>query len=184
MLEATSTDFILRAQNGDPAVISSLYERYHPLIFRFLFYRVGDRQTAEDLTSEVFVRMLRFLTNYRPQNASFQAWLVQIARNLAIDHYRSMNHRNHLELDDDIVHSREDLKGNVEHVLTSETLKQAMQNLTEEQRDVIILRFVSGLSIAQAAQALHKSEDAIKALQRRGLIALREVLIDWEISYV
>lgn len=70
-----------------------------------------------------------------------------------------------------------------ERILNSESLRQAIAKLTEEQRDVILLRFIAGLPIAQVAEALNKSEDAIKGLQRRALIALRKIFTDWEVSY-
>lgn len=183
MLNAINTDIIVRAQRGDTAVIGALYERYHPGVFRYLYYRVGDLQTAEDLTSEVFLRMIRHLSGFRSRSVSFQAWLMQIARNIAIDHYRKMGHRNHLELVEDLVAGDEDPGRAVEQGLTSESLRLALGKLTDEQRDVILLRFVSGLPIVEVAQALHKSEDAVKGLQRRALIALRGILTDWEIDY-
>lgn len=70
-----------------------------------------------------------------------------------------------------------------DRILNSESLRQAITKLTEEQRDVILLRFIAGLPIAQVAEALNKSEDAIKGLQRRALIALRKIFTDWEVSY-
>jgi RNA polymerase sigma-70 factor (ECF subfamily) len=144
---------------------------------------VSDRQAAEDLTSEVFVRMLRFIGNFKPPGSSFKAWLFQIARNLAIDHSRRMKVRNHLSLEEDLIDQTDDLDETVERRLNSETLAKALGKLTEEQRDVIIMRFVSGMPIAETANALHKSEDAVKGLQRRALIALRDILEDLEVAY-
>jgi len=183
MLDISQSEFITRAQTGDTHVIGMLYERYHTGIFRYLYYRVGDRQTAEDLTSEVFLRMLRFLPAYRPQNVSFQAWLFQIARNLAIDHHRQMLVRNPVRLEEDLTAGNDDPAVATEHGLTSQSLRKALNRLTDEQRDVIVMRFVTAMPVAEVAQALHKSEAAIKGLQRRALIALREILNEWEIVY-
>ncbi len=183
MLEISTPTLVARAQNGETAVIGELYDRYHLSIFRYLYYRVGDQQAAEDLTSEVFLRMIRALNGYRPQSVAFEAWLFQIARNLAIDYYRKMNDGKITPLEEHYV-SGEDPEQRLEHTLTSELLSKALARLNEMQRDVIVLRFINGLSITQVAQALHKSEDAIKALQRRGLSALREILSEWEITYV
>lgn len=178
-----NTELIRRAQAGDEEVIASLYDHYHRGIYRYLYYRVGDRQTAEDMTSEVFLRMLRFISGFHPPAALFQAWLFQIARNLAIDYHRKMGVRDHLPLDEGMAAGNPNLVGSFDPNLTSETLRQALERLPAEQRDVILMRFIAGMPVAQVAKALHKSEDAIKGLQRRGLIALRAVLTEWEINY-
>lgn len=179
-----NTELIRRAQQGDTKMISDLYEHYHLSVFRYLYYRVGDQQTAEDLTSEVFVRMLRFLSGFKPPSSSFQAWLFQIARNLSTDHYRKMSVRKHVPLEENLIAESVDLDETVQNTLTSEKLQQALAALKDEQRDVILLRFVAGLPIAEVAQSLNKSEDAVKGLQRRALTALREKLTQWEITYV
>jgi RNA polymerase sigma-70 factor, ECF subfamily len=176
MMREINTEIIKRAQKGDAETVSILYERYHRMIFRYLYYRVGDRSLAEDLTSEVFVRMLRFLGGFKPPAASFQAWLFQIARHLAIDHYRKPSARNHLQLEENMKNDEQNLEDAVDRIITSERLSRALDDLTEEQRDVIILRFISEMPISDVAQALNKSEDAIKGLQRRALMALRDVL--------
>lgn len=178
-----NTELIRRAQSGDAEVIASLYDRYHRGIFRYLYYRLGDQQAAEDLTSEVFLRMLRFISGFHPPAAQFQAWLYQIARNLAIDHHRKMGGHDHLPLNEDLAQGNPTLVGSIDHNLTSDTLRQALERLPSEQRDVILMRFVAGIPIAQVAKTLHKSEDSIKGLQRRGLIALRAVLTEWEVHY-
>ncbi len=184
MYEVLNTDTLVRARSGDSGVITALYERYRLVIFRYLFYRVGDQQAAEDLTSEVFLRMLHALDGYRPQNTSFQAWLFQIARNLAIDHFRKTSLRNHIQLEENVVSQGEETDAAVEHRLDNQRLRQALAKLNEIQRDVIVMRFVAGMPITQVAQTLHKSEDSIKAIQRRGLQSLREILTEWEIPYV
>ena len=182
MLEV-NTDLIRKATEGDEAVMSALYERYRESVFRYLYYRVGDRHAAEDLTSEVFERMLRFIGNFNPPSSSFQAWLFQIARNLAIDHSRRMKVRNHLPLEENVIDTKYDVDKTVERRLNSEMLAKALRKLTEEQRDVIIMRFVSGMPIAETARTLHKSEDAVKGLQRRALITLRDILSELEVAY-
>ena len=183
MYEVLNTDVLIRAKRGDSSVISALYERYHKDVFRYLYYRVSDQQAAEDLTSEVFLRMIHALEGYRSQNTSFQAWLFQIARNLAIDYYRKMNYRNHLSLEENLISGKDDPDTAVDHHLDNQRLRLALTQINDVQRDVIVMRFVAGMPIAQVAQALHKSEDSIKAIQRRGLAALRAILTDWEVSY-
>lgn len=178
-----TTHQIRQAQQGDETVIAALYQHYHQGVFQFLYYRVGDRQIAEDLTSEVFLRMLRFIGGFEPPSAKFGSWLFEIARNLATDHYRRMSIRENVELEEDMAISQDDPPATVERGLTHEALRRAMQKLSEDQRDVIVLRFVAGMPITEVAQALNKSEDAVKGLQRRALAALRGILSDWEVSY-
>lgn len=173
-----NTDLIRRAQQGDTQILSDLYEKYHLGIYRYLFYRTGERQVAEDLTSEVFERMLRFVGRLEASGANFHAWLFQIARNLANDHFRALHSRPQVHLDDDLP-GQDD---GAERQLTSSELQRALGELVDEQRDVLLLRFIAGMPIAAAAEALNKSEDAVKGLQRRGLIALRQILIDGNVE--
>jgi RNA polymerase sigma-70 factor (ECF subfamily) len=151
-------------------------------IFRYLYYRVGDRQAAEDLTSEVFLRMLRFLGGFQPPAEAFGAWLFGIARNLATDHFRRMGVRDDVELEEEMIATRDDPAAAAERGLNSDALKLALKKLNSEQRDVIVMRFVAGMPIGEVAHALHKSEDAVKGLQRRALITLRQILTEWEVS--
>lgn len=183
MADAQLTVCIQRARQGDSSAIGDLYQEYHLPVFRYLYYRIGDPHTAEDLTSEVFIRMIRSLPGYQPQDVPFLAWLFQIARNLSIDHFRKTNSINLVSLEETLNGGQEDLTKTVERNLTSERLAQALGNLNDDQREVIVLRFLAGMPIAEVAQALAKSENAIKGLQRRGLTALRQILTDWEIVY-
>lgn len=178
MLDDINSELISRAKNGDAVVIGALYERFRLSIFRYLYYRLGDQQMAEDLTSEVFLRMIRSLPGLNPKSVSFQAWLFRIARNLAIDHYRKMSIRDHVQLDEDVISRDEDIDTSLDKNLTSERLRRALSRLNPDQRDVIVLRFVADMPITQVAQALHKSEDSVKGLQRRGLSTLRQILAE------
>lgn len=172
------------ATQGDTEAFGELYECYQLSVFRYLYYRTGDTQLAEDLTSEVFLRMIRALPGYQQKEVAFQAWLFQIAHNLLNDHYRKANVRNHVELEEDMMEEMTSTRARpVEYTLNSMTLNQAINRLSGEQRDVIVLRFISGMPIAQVAQTLNKSEDAVKGLQRRALMTLRDVLADWEVHY-
>jgi len=183
VMTQVDTETIQRAQQGDLEVLGALYEKYHLGIYRYLYYQVGDQPTAEDLTSEVFVRMLRFIAGFQPPSATFQSWLFQIARNLAIDHHRRMSRQDHLSLRESMSTANDSLTATVERRLTQDTLRAALSHLTDEQRDVILMRFVAGMPIADAARTLHKSEDAIKGLQRRALVALRAILTEWEVTH-
>ena len=184
LLEALNPELIRRAQEGETLVVSEIYDRYQRSIFRYLYYRVGDQQTAEDLTSEVFLRMIEKISSYRDQRTSFQAWLFQIARNLSIDHYRKMKARDESALKDEYPEEGEQPAEILDRDLTSEKLFQALEELPVNQRDVIVMRFVVGMPVGEVADTLHKTEDSIKGLQRRALLALREILTEWEVVYV
>lgn len=183
MLKDTTKTTITRAQEGDMQAISSIYERYHQGIFRYLFYRVGDHATAEDLTSEVFVKVLRALPDYKVRQTPFQAWLFQIARYLSIDYFRKTNRSYEVELMDTLVESENHLDIEIDHRLTSQSLKKALNQLPHDQKEVLILRFIVGMPIVEVSQALHKSIDSVKGLQRRGLLSLKELFVQQEISY-
>ena len=175
---------IIRAKEGDTDAIGELYECHRLGVFRYLYYRTGDAQTADDLTSEVFLRMIYSLSGYRLQGVAFQAWLFQIAHNLLNDHYRKMSVRNHIKLEETVVDDPQIPPSRpVENSLNSMTLQKALDRLSVDQRDVIVMRFITGMPISEVAQALHTSEDAVKGLQRRALTTLRDVLADWEIHY-
>jgi len=177
-------ELVKRAKQGDIDAVGDIYELFRLGIYRYLYYRTGDTQAADDLTSEVFLRMIRGLPGYRVQNVGFQAWLYQIAHNLLNDHYRKMSVRNHVQLEEDLMNDSQTSRSRpVEHSLNSVTLQKALDLLSVEQRDVIVLRFIAGMPITEVADALHKSEDAVKGLQRRALANLRDVLADWEINY-
>ncbi len=176
MNDASIDEWVVRAQNGVIDAITFLYLNHYQRIYRYLFFRAGDPQTAEDLTSEVFLKMIQALPHYQKQNVPFQAWLFQIARNLAIDYHRKKASHPNVELQDDFLDERQPVDVAQEINFTYETLNKAFDKLTDDQRDVVLLRFVEGMSLSQVGKVLHKSEDSIKGLQHRALIALRQEL--------
>ena len=172
----TVPDLVTRAQKGSADAAGQLYERHYPSIFRYLFYRTGDQHTAEDLTGEVFLKMVQALPAYRVTAATFRTWLFQIARNLSIDYFRRGKTHPVAALDEFLPSAEQGPENAADRHLTGAQLYQALAQLNEDQRDVVLLRFIEGMAIGEVAAALHKSEDAIKGLQRRALIALRDLL--------
>jgi RNA polymerase sigma-70 factor, ECF subfamily len=172
------SQLVARAQTGEADAIGHLYDQHQAEIFRYLWARVGERALAEDLTGEVFMRMLTGLPGYRPSAAPFRAWLYQIARNLLIDHYRKTGKRTMVSLQqsETVKDHSPDLVTLVDQRLTMERVHRALTGLDAAQRDVVTLRFLSGLSLQEVAQTLGKTENAVKALQHRGLAALRQAL--------
>ncbi len=175
MADAPAPDLVTLAQQGDVQAIGALYDQHHAALFRYLWARVGERQIAEELTGDVFMRMLAALPRYRPSVVPFRAWLYRIAHNLLVDHYRK-------EKADFPLQAAEGLNGAgdpaslVEQQLILERVHQVLATIDEQQQTVVALRFLSGLSLEETAAVLDKSESAVKALQHRGLVAMRRAL--------
>jgi RNA polymerase sigma-70 factor, ECF subfamily len=178
MAEPTAQDQVRLAQEGDVVALAALYDEHYGLIFGYLRARLGDRHAVEDLTGEVFQRMLTALPNYRAQGLPFRAWLFRIAHNLLVDHYRQLGRAVVVEWQDTAQSADPgaDPAAGIERTLTLEQTYRALAGLDDHQREVVTMRFLSGLSVRDTALALGKSEDAVKALQRRGLAALRLAL--------
>lgn len=175
MPNLSSPELIALAQRGNEEAIGALYDAHCQAVFRYFKARSGDQQTAEDLTGEVFRRMLTGLPQYRALNLPFRAWLFRIAHNLLIDYYRRESGHEVVPLQEaeNVSADEIDPASAVEQKLTMEHAHRALSDLEPSQRDVLALRFLSELSLKETAFAMGRTEDAIKALQRRGLAALR-----------
>jgi RNA polymerase sigma-70 factor (ECF subfamily) len=167
-----------QAQIGNINAIGQLYDQYQPHIYRFVWSRVRHSQTAEDLTGEIFTRMVTHLPTYQITEMPFRAWLYRIARNLIVDYFRGQNGRSTLPLDEamEVTEEMTSPDSLVEQKLTVEYVEQALDKIDPEQRDVIALRFLIGLPLKEVALSLNKSLPAVKSLQHRGLAALRVAL--------
>jgi RNA polymerase sigma-70 factor (ECF subfamily) len=168
-----------RAKNGDTEAFAKLYDRYVDTIHRYVYYRVGSRQLAEDLTSETFLRALRRIETFTWQGRDFGAWLVTIARNLVADHFKSSRFRLEVttaEMVDDTDHVEESPEGEVMTAFTNAALLEAVQRLNAQQQECLVLRFLQGLSVAETARIMGKNEGAIKTLQYRAIRALAALL--------
>lgn len=167
---------LARARQLDPEALALIHDTYYTSIFRYVAFRVGDRDTAEDLTSEVFTRLLTALRDKHAPRNTLRGWLYGVAARVVSDHHRQAYRAPQVELDEALLSSDHDPADIVEGKLTQERLKRAMQDLTEEQRHVLSLRFGSDLPIQDVARALGKSEGAIKQLQARAVAALARKL--------
>jgi RNA polymerase sigma-70 factor (ECF subfamily) len=167
------------AQRGDAGACAALYNQHYDAVFRYCYYRLSDVPLAEDLTSEVFVRMVEKLDTFRPRGRPLLAWLYTIARNLVTDVYRNKGQATHLPLEEALAMSIDGdrvLSQRVDRRLSADCLAAALEHLTGEQRQVILFKFIEDLDNAQVARLLSKSEGAIKSLQHRALQALRRAL--------
>jgi RNA polymerase sigma-70 factor (ECF subfamily) len=166
------------ARGGDAEAFGMLYDHYQPSVYRFLYYRTRSVVVAEDLCSETFFRALRNMPSFRWQGKDFGAWLMTIARNLATDHFKAGRTRLELTTEDMGQHddSTEGPENAVLASLTNEILLEALTQLPNEQRDCLIMRFLQGMSIAETAAALGRSDGAIKQLQLRGVRNLAKLM--------
>jgi RNA polymerase sigma-70 factor (ECF subfamily) len=171
-------ELVARAQAGDAEGFGELYDRYVDVVFRFLYHRVGDRATAEDFTSETFVRALRRIDSLSFQGRDVGAWLVTIARNIVLDHVKSSRYRLEVSTADmrDADRATEGPEEAVVARLTNAELLAGMQQLSDDQRECLVLRFMQGLSVAETAAAMGKKDGAIKALQHRAVRRLASLL--------
>jgi RNA polymerase sigma-70 factor (ECF subfamily) len=167
------------AQQGDAEAFGQLYEQYAPQVFRYLYAHLDGRMDAEDLTGEVFVRVWRALPGYRQTEAPFGSFLFRVARNVLYDHYRRLRpRRNHKPLDEERMAEHASDPGE-EHLQNFEhqELRKILDSLHKDQRNVLVLRFFAGLTPEETAQAMGKSNGAVRVLQHRALAALRKILL-------
>lgn len=166
-----------RASQADPKALAALYDQYVNKIYAYIYHRVGQAELAEDLTGQVFMRMLEAVRSGRPWKTSFSGWLYRIAHNLVIDHYRRRSRATFVDIEDaDPISTDLEPFHAIQERLDRERVQVALNRLTDEQAEVITLRFLEGLSIAEVASIMDKTEGAIKALQYRAVLALRRVM--------
>lgn len=165
-------DLIQRAQQGDKAAVSALYSAYVQAVYRYVRYRVDADATAEDITSEVFLRMVRELPRFRYTGAPLSAWLYRIARNCITDHYRKHDRAPHETISDDVPHNAADPLDAMTRAEEHAQLQRALHTLPPDYQNVLILRFINNVSHAEIASILGKTEAAARVLQHRALKAL------------
>jgi RNA polymerase sigma-70 factor (ECF subfamily) len=165
-----------RARTLDPDALAEIHNTYYVPIFRYVAFRVGDRDLAEDLTSDIFTRLLSALRDRTAPRNTLRGWLYGVAARVVSDHFRRLYRHQQLALSESMASGEAGPAETVEAVLTREALKQAMTELTEEQQNVIALRFGFDMPIQDVAQTLGKSEGAVKQLQARAIAALARQL--------
>ena len=163
------------AKSGNGEAFGQLYEAYLDRVYRFIFFRVTDVQMAEDLTSQVFLKAWENLGRYHP-HGPFLAWLYAIARNTVIDSYRTRKQTVSLDEAAPIASQEAKLEDRLQLEFEMEALQAAMRQLTEEQQEVITLKFIADYDTERIAKEMGKSEGAIRALQMRALQALARVM--------
>ena len=171
-------ELIRRAKECDPSAFARIFECYYQNVYNYIYHKVSNVHLAEDFTSEVFVKVLESIDTFSFRGVPLAMWLLRIARNLMIDYFRGQPKSSDLPLKEDLLPSGVGPSDIFETRLTRQQLVRAYSDLTEDQQDVIILKFVDGLNNTEVAQVLGKSEGAIKSLQHRALVSLNRVLED------
>lgn len=177
--DCTEEELLAQAVDFDEAALSELYDRYELKIYNYIYRRTSDQALSEDLTAQVFLKMLEAIHNERAWHSSFSGWLYRIAHNLVIDHYRARDRQKQISLDE--TPHMPDLGLSpvraAEIALDGEALRAAVRRLTDEQAQVISLRFLEGYSFGEIAGLMDKTEGAVKALQHRAVATLRQLLV-------
>ncbi len=173
--DASSPEKLLhRARAGDPRALGEIHEQYYARIFRYALFRLGDEAAAEDIASEVFVRLLDALRSNRAPHTTLGGWLFGVAAHLVVDHFRRAPREQSplwegLMTTDSAAHEAEER-------LQHSQVRAAMRRLTPDQQEVLALRFGEGFSLDETARVMGKSVNAVKVLQFRATAALRRVL--------
>lgn len=173
----TSDDVLVRrAIEGDAEAFGDLYERYLMAIYRHIFFKIGDELQAEDLTEMVFLKVWEALPRFDIGRISFRSWLYVVAKNTVVDHYRTR--KAHLPLEQ--AEPLPDTQASVEQqVMSAERLRElqgAISQLAPDHREILVLRFVDGLSHEESAEIMQRSVGAVRVLQHRALKALHSLL--------
>ncbi|MCX6024060.1 MAG: sigma-70 family RNA polymerase sigma factor [Chloroflexi bacterium] len=179
MQDRQVSELVRRAQERDRAAFGELYELYGRKVYAYLSYNLNGRpHEAEDLTEEVFLKVLEKIDSYRNTGAPFSAWLYRIAHNHLVDYVRHRKREPALSLEDTPPGMEPSSSDEQEMALRldSQGLTEALRELTFEQRQVILLRFIQDLSIADTARIVGKGEDAVKKLQSRALKSLKRIM--------
>jgi len=170
-------ELVKAAKQGDKRAFGYLYNNYIAPIFRFVYFRIKNYEEAEDLTQNIFLKAWNALPEYKQKKNPFSSWLYTIARNAVIDYWRKKKEWNISDLAKETI---KDEEKPIDDLLDDDEdfglVKEAIGLLTEDQQEVIILRFIEGLSSKEISKIIGKSEEAVRQLQSRGIKTLREYL--------
>ena len=170
---------VYKAQAGEEYAFGQLYEYFYDRIFRYVMFKTGDRNEAEDITTEVFLRMLESIGSFKFQGYPFSSWLFRIAHNLIVDYFRKKSRRKIVPLEEASTvaeNSVVDFDNRIDAGRAAAEVYSAMDGLTDLQKEVLSLRFAAGLSVKETAEAVGKKENAVKALQHAAIKKLRSLL--------
>jgi len=174
-------DLVAGLRHGDARAVEHLVQQYGPPLYRFAYYQLQDPGLSEDVVSEVMVRVIQKVNDFVLDQATFQAWLFRIARNLIADHYRASKRRPQVSLEATLEAEPGSEPGRydaeIEGLLDREQLQAGLAAITDEQRQVILLHVVEGWELPQVARLLERSLPSVKSSYYRGVQSLRRALV-------
>jgi RNA polymerase sigma-70 factor (ECF subfamily) len=156
--------------------LSGLYEEYYDKIAHYVYVHIGNKEEAEDIAGEVFLRALKSLKSYREKGVPMQGWLFRIAHNLTVDYLRKMDKHRTLPIDSVVLQATDNPANTAERNIEYTRVTEAMKQLTIEQREVINLRFFGGLTSKEVSGVLGKSDGAVREMQRAAIEKLRGIM--------
>ncbi len=174
MQNSPEYDLVVAAKSGEERAFGQLYDFYFEKIFRFIYYRVSHKETAEDLTEDVFVKAFLRVSTVKPE--SFTGWLYSIAKNIVIDHYRQKKVILDLTELEGILESDQNVSEETNTVMEQKLFMQMLRKLTPEQQIIIKLKFIEGLENDEISELIAKSEGSIRVAQHRAIQRLQELL--------
>ena len=169
-------------RNLDQQAIGAIYDQYFSEIYRYVLYRIGDTTLAEDIASDVFVRLLEAAQSGRPPQTNLKGWLIGTASHIVTDHLRKKYRRPEEEISESMPDRGPSLTAEVDQREQNRAVNDAYDQLTPEQQHVLALRFGQGYSLEETAATMNKNVNAVKALQFRALAALQREVgeVDYE----
>jgi RNA polymerase sigma-70 factor (ECF subfamily) len=156
--------------------LAGLYEEYYDKIARYVYVHIDNKEEAEDIAGEVFLRALKSLKSYREQGVPMQGWLFRIAHNLTIDYLRKMDKRRTVPVDSVVLSGNDNPADTAERNIEFARITEAMKQLTTEQREVINLRFFGELTSKEVGSVLGKSDGAVREMQRAAIEKVRGIM--------
>jgi len=169
-----------KVQKGDKNAFGEIYELLLDRVYRFIYFRTGNKEDAEDLTETVFIKIWKSIPSYKNKGLPFEAWVFRIARNIVIDHYRTKKPK--ITLDENLKDSLPDNKETPEDLLHNEMLKKIILNkmrlLPEAYKEIIILKFIEDKENSEISDILEKPIDQVRVLQSRALKALKALIYE------
>lgn len=156
--------------------LADLYEEYYDKIARYVYVHIDNKEEAEDIAGEVFLRALKSLKSYREQGVPMQGWLFRIAHNLTIDYLRKMDKRRTVPVDSVVLSGNDNPADTAERNIEFARVTEAMKQLTTEQREVINLRFFGELTSKEVGSVLGKSDGAVREMQRAAIEKVRGIM--------
>jgi RNA polymerase sigma-70 factor (ECF subfamily) len=181
--QSEEAELLDRARRGQKTAIAELYRRHVDAIYRYVYARVGDAHMAEDLTAQVFVNALEGLSGYEPKGTPFRAWLYRIAHARTVDHWRRQGRRQEVPLPEDLPSDAPGADELSEAEAEWAAAIDLLAQLTDDQQEVILLRFIGEMSLAETATILSKTVGAVKAIQHRALASVARLIEQGEIYY-